>query len=51
MNERAKKEIIKLKGNTITHQFIEDFEREWQEVTGRLKRSGVNLAKIALRER
>ena len=51
MEERIRKEIRQLKGADISHKFIEEFEREWLEVTGRLKRSGANLAKIVLREK
>ena len=51
MDEKTRREIIQLKGTDISHRYIENFEREWLAVTGRLKRSGVNLAKIKIRER
>lgn len=36
------------KGKPFTIDYINDFEKRWYEVVGRLKRSKVDLAKINL---
>ena len=47
---KTKHEIKCNKGKSISFEFIDWFEAEWQKVTGRLKRSGADLSKIALKE-
>ena len=48
---KTKHEIKCNKGKSISLEFIDWFEAEWQKVTGRLKRSGADLSKIMLKER
>jgi len=50
MDERTRKEIIRLKGNVINNKFIELFEQEWLKATKRLNASGFDLSKIAIVE-
>lgn len=50
MDERTRKEIIRLKGNVINNKFIDLFDREWTEITKRLNASGFDLSKIAIVE-
>lgn len=51
MKDSARMEILKLKGNTISHKFIENYEKEWLEVIERLKRSGADLSRIEIAEK
>lgn len=48
MNDVVKREIIKLKGNGLSFEFVERFEKEWLEVTARLKRSNKDLTRILI---
>ena len=43
MTEREIRDIAFMKGGTFTLQFILRFDKEWREVTKRLKKSGRDL--------
>lgn len=43
MTEREIRDITFMKGGHFTLQFILRFDREWREVTEKLKKSGRNL--------
>lgn len=43
MTEREIRGITFMKGGHFTLQFIIHFDKEWREVTGKLKRSGRDL--------
>lgn len=48
MNAAARMEILRLKGTTVSHKFIEWYEKEWTDATNRLKESGADLSQIIL---
>ncbi|MBQ8279516.1 MAG: hypothetical protein IJZ23_07025 [Roseburia sp.] len=48
MKPSARMEILRLKGTTVSHKFIEWYEKEWTDATNRLKESGADLSQIVL---
>lgn len=48
MDAAVRREIIESKGKTMNGKFVDNFEKEWQTVTARLKRSRRDLSKILL---